>query len=72
MRIQTCNVWKRMKATLLTGLTAGVVLASACTVTDVRHNVVAGTQSFIQGYATDLVEAWMPSPHQLISGAAAQ
>ncbi|MCH7995042.1 MAG: hypothetical protein IIB57_11450 [Planctomycetes bacterium] len=38
MRLQACNVWKRMKVTLLTGLTAGVVLAFACTVTDVRHN----------------------------------
>ena len=49
MGIQRRYVWKRLKVTLFSGLTAGVVLASACTVTDVRHNLVAGTQSFIRG-----------------------
>ena len=72
MRIHKCYVWKRLKVTLFSGLTAGVVLASACSLTDVRHNVVAGTQSFIRAYATDLWEALIPAPAEIMSGDAAQ
>ena len=69
MRTRKSNVWKRLKLTVGSSLAAGAVFASACTAADIKHNLVAGTQSFIRSYAADLLEALIPSPEELIGGA---
>ncbi len=69
VKIRTGDAWTRIKMAWYSSLTAGVVLSSACSATDVRHNLVAGTQSFIRDYATDFLGAVIPSPDELIGGA---
>ncbi len=51
-------------ATLLAG---GSMLGSACSVADVRHNFVAGTQAFVKGYTTDLWGALIPTADELLN-----
>ncbi|UCE59530.1 MAG: hypothetical protein JSU63_19065 [Phycisphaerales bacterium] len=64
---------RRMKAAMLTAVVAvgGTVFAS-CGWTDLRYNFVAGTQAFVKGYTTDMWEAIVPAPGDLINFAAAE
>ncbi len=45
---------------------AGGTVFSSCTVADVRHNLVAGTMSFIEDYTADVWGALLPPPEALV------
>jgi hypothetical protein len=56
-----------MKSTLLAAMTvAGGTVFTSCGMTDIRHNVVAGTMSFVEGYTTDMFYALFPPAGELI------
>lgn len=59
---------RRIKMALLAAVSGGTVLASACTWSDVKLNVVGGTHSFIKSYTTDLWEALIPAASDLFNG----
>ena len=51
---------RKIKVTLLVAFAGGAAYASACSAVDVRHNLIAGTQSFVKSWVTDLWEAIVP------------
>ncbi len=57
----------KVKTAVLGVLTAGMVYSSACSAVDLRYNLVAGTQSFVKGYTTDLLEALFPAAEDLFA-----
>ncbi len=57
-----------IKMTALATMTAGTLFASVCSAADVRHNLAAGTQSFIKSYTIDIFEALVPAPTDIIGG----
>ena len=67
MRYQQLTIVRKIRVALLGVATAGVLLGSACSAVDVRQNLVAGTQAFIKGYTTDLWEAIIPPPDELLN-----
>lgn len=69
MQHATREVVRRIKKTALVSLAAGMAYVSICSLTDVRHNLIAGTQAFIKGYATDLWEVLVPPPADLVGTA---
>jgi len=54
----------RVAGMMLAGF--GVLYASACTLGDLRYNVVNGTLSFVKSYTSDLWEALIPPADELI------
>ncbi|MGB2986982.1 MAG: hypothetical protein WBE26_14005 [Phycisphaerae bacterium] len=65
--ISTDFVRRTKMAALTTLLAGGMLLGSGCSWVDVRHNVIAGTQSFVKGYTTSLWDALIPPPEELIA-----
>ncbi len=59
---------RKVKMALLAAVSGGTVLASACTWTDVKHNVVGGTNSFIKSYTADFWEALIPAASDFFNG----
>lgn len=59
---------QRIARLLAAALASGTVLGSACSVIDVRQNLIAGTMDFISGYTTDLLAAIVPPPEDLLGG----
>ena len=60
---------RRVKMTALTTLMAGgMLLGSVCSMSDVRHNLSAGTYSFVKGFATDFWDAILPDAEDLVGG----
>ena len=57
---------RKIKVAALSLASFGMVYGAACTVGDVRHNVVNGTLSFVKGYTSDLWEALIPPADQLV------
>jgi len=60
------NQIKKIKLAALSVTALGMTYGAACTVGDVRHNVVNGTLSFVKGYTSDLWEALIPPADQLV------
>ena len=64
------RVWsnriRKIKVATLSMAALGMMYGSACTVGDIRHNVVNGTLSFVKGYTSDLWEAIIPPADQLV------
>jgi len=50
---------------LLGVMAGGATLASSCTVRDFRNSLISGTQSFVKGYATDLLGVFIPSANDI-------
>lgn len=71
MKRLRCNAGRGLKMALLAGGVSGMVWSSSCSVVDIKHNLVAGTQSFVRSYATGLLEALLPAPEALIGGGGA-
>lgn len=58
---------QRTKVRILGALTlASGMVFSSCSMVDVRHNLVAGTMSFVKGYTTNLWEALLPAAEDLV------
>jgi hypothetical protein len=47
--------------------TAGGTVFSSCGWADIRHNIIAGTETFIRGYTADLWDALLPSAEDLVN-----
>ena len=60
------NRSRKIKVAALSVAAFGMTYGAACTVGDVRHNVVNGTLSFVKGYTSDLWEALIPPVDQLV------
>ena len=60
------NLTKRIKVAALSIVAFGMLYSSACTIGDIRHNVVGGTLAFVKSYTTDLWELIVPPPDELI------
>ena len=60
-------VRKAKLAAMTALLGGGMLLGSACSLTDFQANFVAGTQAFVKGYTTDLFEALFPPADELIT-----
>jgi hypothetical protein len=60
------NQIKKIKVAALSVTALGMLYGAACTVGDVRHNVVNGTLSSVKGYTSDLWEALIPPADQLV------
>lgn len=64
----TIRAGRRMKTTMLTAIVvAGGTVFTSCGVVDLRHNLIAGTQSFVKDYTIDLWEALIPPADELIN-----
>ncbi len=56
------------KVRLLTAMALGGGMAFAsCSAVDIRHNLVAGTQSFVQDYTADLWAALFPPADEIVN-----
>ena len=60
------NQIRKIKVAALSVTALGMLYGAACTVGDVRHNVVNGTLSFVKGYTSDLWEALIPAVDDFI------
>jgi len=66
MRVSSTSKIRSLKVRLLTVLTAGTALVSLCSAVDVKHNVVAGTMSFIESYTDALWTEIIPPPSEIL------
>ena len=55
----------RCRVALLLVASGGTLLASACSLKDLRLNVVSGTLGFIEGYTQDAWAAVVPSAESI-------
>ena len=58
---------RKVKLGVLTALAAGTMYGSACSMQDLRHNIIGGTLSFVEGYTGDLWTALVPSADEVIN-----
>lgn len=58
---------RKLKIGVLAALAAGTAYSSACTMQDVRHNIIGGTLSFVKGYTSDLWAALLPPADVVIN-----
>ena len=67
--METCSksLVRKIKVSALSMATVGVLYGSACTVGDLRHNIVNGTLDFVKNYTGDLWESLIPPADQLVS-----
>jgi len=56
----------RFKFRLFAVLAAGTAYVSLCSAADIKHNIVGGTMSFIEGYTNDLWAELIPPPAELL------
>ena len=62
----TCHkLVRKVKVSLLVAFAGGAAFASACSAVDIRHNVIAGTQSFVKSWVTDLWGVLVPPADDL-------
>jgi len=66
MKRSSKSLVSKVKLAVLSMVTVGMVYASACTVGDLGYNVVSGTLAFVKGYTTDVWEAVLPAPGELM------
>jgi len=66
MQRSLSNPIRKMKVAALSLAAVGMMYASACTVGDIRHNVINGTLAFVKGYTGDLWEALVPPADELV------
>ena len=66
MGIRSKSVVRKVKASVLSMAAIGVLYGSACTIGDLRHNVVNGTLGFVESYIGDLWETLIPTAEELV------
>ena len=57
---------KNTKLAALTVTMFGMLYTSACTLGDLRLNVVSGSLAFVKSYTTDIWEALFPAPEDVL------
>ncbi len=66
METRSKSVVRRIKVSVLSMAAVGVLYGSACTLGDLRHNVVNGTLGFVKNYTGDLWETLIPTAEELV------
>ena len=58
---------RKMKVAVFSMTAVGMLHASACSLGDLRLNLVNGTLAFVKGYTTDMWEALIPAADDLVN-----
>jgi hypothetical protein len=67
MRRNTFPLVRKVEVGLFAAATTGTLFGSACSMEDVRQNILGGTLSFVNSYTADLWEALVPPAEKLFS-----
>ena len=59
---------RKCRAASLAILTMGMTFSSLCSVVDIRHNAIAGTMNFVEGWVEGLWVAVVPTPGEVVGG----
>lgn len=67
MRRNTFPLIRKVKVGLFAAATAATLFGSACSMDDIRQNILGGTLSFVEAYTADLWEALVPPAEELFN-----